>query len=126
MIWLRDHHGPVLAWYPATRQFHLDKLRALVQRKQLRYLSLQEIERLNQSLSSSNNLAATLTRMQIIIDESFCPLDRLGFNEVPGRQLEINLWDMLMNVDSALLGGTFSVSRLHPETATPRFLVNLP
>ncbi len=114
---LKDNHGIVMAMYLNGHQFDLPMLKSLLERPQLRFMSLRELQAVQQQLrqlpdteknSESGNIFLQ-NRIQLIIDEPLSTCSTvLLVTDNPAERIQVDIWDMQIMVENALIGGIFS------------------
>lgn len=114
---LKDNEGIVMAIYNNGHQFDLLTLKALVGRPELRFMSLQELDETLTSIKknahkpfgkSSSQQPGEIV-IQLIIDE---PMSNKSFvllvTDNPEERIKVDIWDMQIMIENALIGGIFS------------------
>lgn len=114
---LKDSLGIVMAIYNNGRQFDLFTFKALVERPELRFLSIKELDAALLSLKNSSDKPLSnpsLTKksnhnIQLIMDEPMSHQSTvLLVTDDPNQRIQVDLWDMQLMVENALIGGIFS------------------
>lgn len=114
---LKDPSGIVMAIYSNGHQFDLYTLKTVIERPELRFMSIEE---LNETLSALKNTkkksliqkAPNLTDnndIQLIIDEPMSTQETvLLVTDNPAERIQVDIWDMQVMIENALIGGIFS------------------
>lgn len=113
---LKDSTGIVMAIYSNDQQFDLLTLKTLIDRSKLRFMSIKE---LNETLFALNDTKTkpfnkTLfsvhnNDIQLIIDEPMSTLSNiLLVTDNPTKRIQVDIWDMQIIIENALIGGIFS------------------
>lgn len=114
---LKDPSGIVMAIYNNGHQFDLLTLKALVERPELRFMSVKELEETLFSLKKSKSKPFQKTplnkqhnyEIQLIIDEPMSNQSTvLLVTDDPEKRIQIDIWDMQITIENALIGGIFS------------------
>lgn len=114
---LKDQTGIVVAVYNNGHQFDLLTLKALVERPELRFMSLQELDETLVSLKNTKHIPFTKasaklkneTDVQLIIDELMSSKSTvLLVTDNPEERIQVDIWDMQIMIENALIGGIFS------------------
>ena len=114
---LRDSLGMVMAVYNNSHQFDLSTLKALIERPELRFMSIKELETALTSLEKTKvkpfnqGLPSIQDKngIQLIIDELMSTQSMIFLvTDNPAEQIQVDVWDMQVMIESALIGGTFS------------------
>ncbi|MCW9032114.1 MAG: hypothetical protein OQK58_11550, partial [Gammaproteobacteria bacterium] len=114
---LKDSTGIVMAIYSSGHQLDLLTLKALVERPELRFMSLEELDEtlyflkntahkpFNKTLSKEQNE----NEIQLIIDEPMSSQSSvLLVTNNPEEHVQVDIWDMQIMIENALIGGIFS------------------
>jgi hypothetical protein len=114
---LKDASGTVIAIYNNDHQFDLFTLKALLNRPKLRFMSIDELGDILTSLKNSNTKpfnetsldANSRNDLQLIIDEPMSIKSIvLLVTDNPDERIQVDIWDMQVMVENALIGGIFS------------------
>jgi len=114
---LKDISGTVMAIYENTNQLDLLTLKALIDRPELRFTSTKELDETLISLKNKKtdyNDKALLqihdnNAIQLIIDEPMSSQDTvLLVTDNPAERIQIDIWEMQIKIENALIGGIFS------------------
>jgi len=114
---LKDHSGSVMAIYDNSHQFDLSTLKALIERPKLRFMSVKELETELSLLKKTKikpftqALSGTQQKndIQLIIDEPMSTKSTvLLVTDNPAERIQVDIWDMQIQVENALIGGIFS------------------
>jgi hypothetical protein len=114
---LKDNVGMVIAIYNNSHQFDLLTLKALVERPELRFMSVQELDETLESVkknprkpfSKPSSRDTGEVDIQLIIDEPMSNKSTvLLVTDNPEQRIKIDIWDMQIMVENALIGGIFS------------------
>lgn len=114
---LKDQIGIVMAIYNNGHQFDLITLKAVVERPELRFMSLKELDETLASLHKSKNKPFNKSSanrqhgndIQLIIDEPMsCKSTVLLVTDNPEERIQVDIWDMQILIENALIGGIFS------------------
>lgn len=114
---LKDSLGIVLAIYNNRHQFDLLTLKKLIERPDLRFMSIRELNEALLSLKFTKNKPfnkETLIKehyndIQLIIDEPMSSQSTvLMVTDNPAERIQVDIWDMQLMIESALIGGIFS------------------
>lgn len=114
---LKDEFGSVMAIYNNGHQFDLSTLKALIERPELRFMSVKELESELLSLKSSrrkpfNKFLPNVPHkngIQLIIDEHMSTQSTvLLVTDNPAERIQVDIWDMQIKIENALIGGLFS------------------
>lgn len=114
---LKDSLGSVMTIYNNGHQFDLSTLKALIERPDLRFMSVKElnseltflketgIKPFNRVLSSTQ----VKNGIQLIIDEPMSTQSSvLLVTDNPTERIQVDIWDMQVMIENALIGGIFS------------------
>lgn len=114
---LKDASGIIVAIYNSGYQFDLPALKALIERSELRFMSLKELDEtllsvketkvkpFNEAIPGTNGN----TSIQLIIDEPMSSQSTvLLVTDNPAERIQVDIWDMQIMVENALIGGIFS------------------
>ena len=114
---LKDSLGSVMAIYDNSHQFDLSTLKALIERPKLRFMSVKELEAELSLLKKTKikpfteALSGTHQKndIQLIIDEPMSTKSTvLLVTDNPAERIQVDIWDMQIEVENALIGGMFS------------------
>lgn len=114
---LKDTLGIVVAIYNNGHQFDLSTLKALIERPELRFMSLKELDETLQTLKNtkfkpfSKNIPSSKGEIgiQLIIDEPMSSQSTvLLVTDNPTERIQVDIWDMQLMIENALIGGIFS------------------
>lgn len=114
---LKDSLGTVMAIYNNGHQFDLLTLKTLIERPELRFMSIEELDETLTSVNNSENkpfTKATANKpqyngIQLIIDEPMSTLSNvLLVTDNPAERIQVDIWDMQLMIENALIGGIFS------------------
>ena len=114
---LKDPLGIVVAIYNNGYQFDLLTLKALIERPALRFMSIEELEETLLSLKNIKSKPFHKTsankhkdsNIQLIIDEPMSSQSTvLLVTDNPAERIQVDIWDMQIMVENALIGGIFS------------------
>lgn len=114
---LKDNSGIVMAIYANTQQFDLLTLKQLIERPELRFMSIKELDSTLLSLHNSKTkpFDQTSTKtlrnddIQLIIDEPMSSQSTvLLVTDNPTERIQVDIWDMQVIIENALIGGIFS------------------
>ena len=114
---LKDSHGMVMAIYNNGHQLDLLALKALIDRPELRFVSVHELDDALFSLkktkrkpfSKSSLSNESLSDIQLIIDEPMSTQSSvLLVTDNPAERIQVDIWDMQLIIENALIGGIFS------------------
>ncbi|MDH5600216.1 MAG: HDOD domain-containing protein [Gammaproteobacteria bacterium] len=131
---LKDSEGIVMAIYNNGHQLDLLTLKALVERPELRFMSLQELSETHNSIkelklkpfSKSPSRKAGEFNIQLIINE---PLSNkstvLLVTDNPEERLQVDIWEMQIMIENALIGGIFSHTHHVQSNSTGKMKSNL-
>ena len=110
---LKDHIGIVMAIYHHGHQLDLTTLKALTDRSELRFMSTKELEKILQSLKNQRPISIhDHNGIQLIIDEPISNQDTVLFvTDNPSELIQVDIWDMQIMIENALIGGVFSHSK---------------
>ena len=131
---LKDSRGIVMAIYNNGYQFDLPMLRALIDRPELRFISLQELETtlefIKQHPHKPFGKHATQQGkeldIQLIIDEPMSNQSAvLLVTDNPEQRIKVDIWDMQIMIENALIGGLFSHSKQRHKTHLGKVKSNL-
>lgn len=127
---LKDASGSVMALYNNGHQFDLSTLKALIERPELRFMSVKELEEelnflqdtgikpFDEALASRD----PKNSIQLIIDEPISTQSMvLLVSDNPAERIQVDIWDMQIMIENALIGGIFS----HENNATQPFANNM-
>jgi len=121
---LKDSSGIVMAIYDNANQLDLLTLKGLIGRTELRFMSIKELENIRQSIGHKNTAGKNIALfeiqdkngIQLIIDEPMSNKDNIMLvTDNPSERIQIDIWDMQIMIENALIGGIFS----HPNQRTP-------
>lgn len=115
---LKDHLGIVMSIYLQGYQLDLSTLKALTDRSRLRFLSTEELEDVLVSLKSAKNDKVENNRgIQLIIDEPISNSDTVLFmSDKPEELIQVDIWDMQIMIENALIGGVFSHNKENSDS----------
>ncbi len=114
---LKDSLGIVMAIYNNSHQFDLLTLKNLIERPELRFMSIEELDKTLTSVNNSKNKPFTKSiankpqydGIQLIIDELMSTLSSvLLVTDNPAERIQVDIWDMQLMIENALIGGIFS------------------
>lgn len=112
---LKDPLGIVMAIYNNGHQFDLTTLKILIERPELRFMSIKELDIALVSLKNikikpfSKGLASKQKGIQLIIDEPMSTQSTvLLVTDNPTERIQVDIWDMQIMIENALIGGIFS------------------
>ena len=114
---LKDSLGTVMAIYNNGHQFDLPTLKALIERPELRFMSIKELDDTLAWLKKSkikpfNNALPSKqhkNEIQLIIDEPMSTQSTvLLVTDNPTERIQVDIWDMQIMIENALIGGIFS------------------
>ena len=114
---LKDSSGIVMAIYDNDQQFDLLTLKTLLDRSKLRFMSVEELYETLRLLKNTKTkpfnktLLSTHTNneIQLIIDEPMSTQSMiLLVTDDPEKRVQVDIWDMQVLVENALIGGIFS------------------
>ena len=112
---LKDSVGIVVAIYNNGHQFDLLTLKALIERPELRFMSLEELEKTLLALKNKQEKPFNKTALnkhndiQLIIDEPMSSQSTvLLVTDNPAERIQVDIWDMQIMIENALIGGIFS------------------
>jgi len=114
---LKDSLGIVMAIYNNSHQFDLLTLKTLIERPELRFMSIEELDETLTSVKNSENKPFTKAAakkaqyngIQLIIDEPMSSLSTvLLVTDNPAERIQVDIWDMQLMIENALIGGIFS------------------
>ncbi|MCK4865628.1 MAG: HDOD domain-containing protein [Gammaproteobacteria bacterium] len=117
MSFLKDPLGIVVAIYNNGHQFDLLTLKALIERPALRFMSIEELEETLLSLKNIKSKPFDKTsaskhkdsNIQLIIDDPMSSQSTvLLVTDDPARRIQVDIWDMQIMIENALIGGIFS------------------
>jgi len=116
---LKDAHGIVMAVYNNGQQLDLLTLKALIERPELRFVSVKELNDVLTSLKNVNHKPFSKSSLsskahydiQLIIDEPMSTKSTvLLITDNPAERIKVDIWDMQIMIENALIGGIFSHS----------------
>lgn len=131
---LKDSSGIVMAIYNNGQQFDLLTLKALVERPELRFMSVKELEKTLFSLKNKKSNPFQKTplnkqhdnEIQLIIDEPISSQSTvLLVTDNPEERLQVDIWDMQIMIENALIGGIFSYEHQTKPPSTGKMNSNL-
>ena len=113
---LKDSVGIVMAIYNNDYQFDLQTLKSLIERPELRFMSIKDLEKaldsLNQTQKKPFNSSPSIqgrNDIQLIIDEPMSTQSTvLLVTDDPAERITVDIWDMQILIENALIGGIFS------------------
>lgn len=114
---LKDSLGSVMAIYNNGRQFDLLTFKTLIERPELRFMSIKDLEDVLTSLKDSTNKTLSKSSLnkeakqniQLIMDEPMSHQSTvLLVTDNPNQRIQVDLWDMQLMIENALIGGIFS------------------
>ena len=115
---LKDSIGTVVAIYNNGHQFNLLTLKGLTERPELRFMSINELEETLLSLKNKSDKEASHhskqgnkvnNDIQLIIDEPMSSQSTvLLVTDNPTERIQVDIWDMQLMIENALIGGIFS------------------
>lgn len=114
---LKDASGIVMAIYNNDHQFDLLTLKTLIDRPKLRFMSIEELDETLTLLKNTktkpfnNTQLSTHTHndIQLIIDEPISTQSMiLLVTDNPEKRIQVDVWDIQVMVENALIGGIFS------------------
>ena len=127
---LKDTSGIVMAIYNNGHQFDLLTLKALIDRPDLRFMSVEELNEALLNLKTTemkpfNRLKPRIfskNDIQLIIDEPMSTQSTvLLVTDDPAERIQVDIWDMQIMVENALIGGIFS----HEYSAEQQLAANM-
>jgi len=116
---LKDSQGIVMAVYNNGHQLDLLMLKALIERPDLRFVSVKELSDVLASLKKVNHKPFSQSSLsnkahydiQLIIDEPMSTKSTvLLVTDNPAERVKVDIWDMQIMIENALIGGIFSHS----------------
>ena len=132
---LKDSLGIVMAIYNNGRQFDLLTFKALLERPELRFMSIKELDDVLQSLKNTTDKPFSKSSLskkdnqniQLIMDEPMSQQSSvLLVTDNPSQRIQVDLWDMQLMIENALIGGIFSHSKnITQQQATKNMNSNL-
>lgn len=114
---IKDPLGIVMAVYNNGHQFDLPTLKALIERPELRFMSIKELDQVLVSLKNTktkpfNKGLPNIQHekgIQLIIDEPMSTRSTvLLVTDNPAERIQVDIWDMQIMIENALIGGIFS------------------
>ncbi len=114
---LKDSLGIVMAIYNNGHQFDLPMLKALIDRPKLRFISIKGLADVLSALNKNKQkpFAAPSSSqeaqydIQLIIDEPMSTQSTvLLVTDNPAERIQVDIWDMQIMIENALIGGIFS------------------
>jgi hypothetical protein len=114
---LKDASGIVMAVYNNDQQFDLLTLKTLIDRSKLRFMSIEELDETLISLKNSKSKpfnkmqlsTPSKSEIQLIIDEPMSNQSMvLLVTDNPEERIQVDIWDIQIMVENALIGGIFS------------------
>lgn len=114
---LKDAMGTVMAIYDNAYQFDLQTLKTLIERPELRFMSIKDLELALTTLKNAKTKLFTKTsssindkrEIQLIIDEPMSTQSTvLLVTDNPNQRIQVDIWDMQVLIENALIGGVFS------------------
>ena len=114
---LKDSAGIVMAIYNNDHQFDLQTLKSLIERPELRFMSIKDLEKALDTLKHTQNKPFTSgtsniqvkNEIQLIIDEPMSTQSTvLLVTDDPAERITVDIWDMQILIENALIGGIFS------------------
>ncbi|MDH5660310.1 MAG: HDOD domain-containing protein [Gammaproteobacteria bacterium] len=131
---LKDTSGIVVAIYSNGYQFDLLTLKTLIERPELRFMSLKELDEALFSLKDSKTKPFKEpipslngdTSIQLIIDEPMSSQSTvLLVTDNPAERIQVDIWDMQLIIENALIGGIFSHARNSRQESVTNIKSNL-
>lgn len=123
---LKDSSGIVMAIYNSDHQFDLSSLKAVIERPEIRYLSVEELEETLCSLKHSKNKPFNKDSLnpnnsgdiQLIIDEPMSALTKiLLVTDTPEEYIQVDIWEIQVMIENVLIGGIFSHKNNPPQSS---------
>lgn len=114
---LKDASGILVAIYNNGYQFDLSTLKALIERPNLRFMSIKELDKTlltlqktpSKHLNKTTPKKKTTPNIQFIIDEPMSSQSTvLLVTDNPAERIQVDIWDMQLMIENALIGGIFS------------------
>lgn len=107
---LKDSHGIVVAFYSEGQQLDLSTLKALTDRSGLRFMSIKELEVVLNLLKQKKSISIYRNNgLQLIIEEPISNQDVvLLVTDNPLERIQVDIWDIQITLENALIGGVFS------------------
>ena len=130
LSFLKDPQGIVMAVYNNDYQFDLSTLKALIERPELRFMSIKELGEALVFLKNTKmkpfNKGFSGTEykngIQLIIDEPMSSQSSvLLVTDNPAERIQVDIWDMQVMIENALIGGIFS----HPSVSKQQSAENM-
>ena len=128
---LKDASGIVMAIYNNEHQFDLLTLKTLIERPELRFMSVKELDKTLSALKNTKTKPFNKTALinvqdndgiQLIIDEPMSTQSKiLLVTDNPLERIQVDIWDMQLMIENALIGGIFS----HKNKSTPSSASNI-
>ncbi len=128
---LKDTSGIVMAIYNNEHQFDLLTLKTLIERPELRFMSVKELDKTLSALKNTKTKPFNKTALinvqhnngiQLIIDEPMSTQSKiLLVTDNPLERIQVDIWDMQLMIENALIGGIFS----HKNKSTPSSATNI-
>lgn len=114
---LHDRSGAVMAIYKNGHQFDLPTLKSLIGRPELRFMSVKDLNceltlLKNTQIKPFNSALPGVQQkndIQLIIDEPMSVQSVvLLVTDNPNERIQVDIWDMQVMIENALIGGIFS------------------
>ena len=131
---LKDATGIVMAIYDNAYQFDLQTLKALIERPELRFMSIKDLELALTTLNKAKTKLFTKTssnikdkrEIQLIIDEPMSTESTvLLVTDNPELRIQVDIWDMQVLIENALIGGIFSHDKNNKQDLSKEMNSNL-
>ena len=131
---LKDSTGIVMAIYNNDHQFDLQTLKSLIERPELRFMSTKDLDKALDSLKQAQGkpFTSSLTNthgkndIQLIIDEPMSAQSTvLLVTDDPAERISVDIWDMQILIENALIGGIFSHGKNEQLTSLKSMNSNL-
>lgn len=119
IVLMRDDKASIMAMIPANHQLNLEKLKASLKRKSIRFLDIKEHKKFIHYFMTQPRQLHLQMGVQLIIDEALTNLEHVYFESpVSGRIIQLDAGHLENLAADALIGCTFSDQRDTPKKAS--------
>lgn len=130
---LKDTSGIVMAIYSNDHQLDLLTLKTLIERPELRFMSTKELDETLATLKKTKTkpfnktaLSVPNNDIQLIIDEHMSTQSKvLLVTDNPAERIQVDVWDIQLMIENALIGGIFSHKNKPKHSLTRNMNSNL-
>ena len=131
---LKDTSGIVMAIYSNGHQFDLSTLKTVIERPELRFMSIEDLTETLAALKATKKKSLIKTaynlhdynEIQLIIDEPMSTQETVFLvTDNPAERIRVDIWDMQLMIENALIGGIFSREKNSKQNPPENIKTNL-